>query len=313
MRPNLASFSFFAVVISSAGCSSNDAAAGSRTSGPWQPTSQDEAFMDAFCNAIQPCCANNERTTNPDSCKASLRRRGFSRDGALRSACLSGIRTLATATNCVPDLADWDDPCVRAFQEPGGPTAPGEPCKTDADCSGTARALTDCTPAPTPMDLNAPSVCVVKTRGKAGDAPCVGTIFPDGITLEYGVVLTGTDSPLANGFLCARAEGLYCDPSSRTCKALVQGGGACTFEDACVSRVCQDDDTCRGIVSAGQSCASAVCDEASHCDSTTQTCTAKLAEGAACVTGTQCTGSCMMGACSSVTGTQGLALVGFCG
>jgi hypothetical protein len=314
MRRYLPYFSFFAVLVSIAACGSSDGGSGSATSGTWQPTAEDEAFMEAFCKAIQPCCASNARTTNPDSCKASLRKRGFSRDASLTSQCLSEMQALASAADCVPDLADRDDPCVRAFQEPGGPTAPGKPCKANADCSGRARALTDCTAAPTPSDLNAPSVCVVKTLGKADDSPCVGTIFPNGITLEYGVVLSGTDSPLASGFLCARAEGLYCDPSSRACKALVQGGGACsTFEDACASRVCQSDGTCRRIVAAGQSCEAAVCDEASYCDPTMQTCTDKLAEGTACVTGTQCTGSCKMGACSSTTGAQGLALLGWCG
>jgi hypothetical protein len=157
-------------------------------------------------------------------------------------------------------------------------------------------------------------VCVVKTRGKAGDAPCIGTIFPDGLTLEYGVVLPGTNSPIASGYLCARAEGLYCDPSSRACKALIQGGGACiTFEDACASRLCQHDGTCRGIVPAGQSCAAAVCDAASYCDPTTEVCIEKFAEGAACVTDEQCTGGCTNDACSSTTGTQGLALIGWCG
>jgi hypothetical protein len=298
-----------------AGCGGGAAGPGGQGAdgGAWQPTAADEAFIASFCAKIAPCCASNGRPGDGGVCAASLHKAGVSRDLSVTSACLAEIDQRATAAACAPDLGDLQDPCVRAFDEPSGPRNAGQSCTNNADCAGSAGTITICTPAPTPTNTAAPPICVSRAVGRAGDSPCLGTIFPNGLTLDYGVVLPGTDTPVSHGYVCKRQDDLYCDPSSRKCAPLLAAGSPCTFADACSSRVCQSDGTCRGIVSAGQSCAAAVCDGASTCDPASFVCTAKAADGSACTDSSQCTGSCAQGVCSPVTGSQMLVLAGWCG
>ena len=282
--------------------------------GAWQPTSDQQAFISEFCDAIRPCCTRGGYPADAGTnCQTTLLRSGVSADSSLRAACLAEVQQLASESDCVPVVASLADPCVRTFNEPSGPRAAGQPCAHNADCAGSAGASTICTPAPTPTNLNAPPICVVRAVGGAGDQPCVGTIFPDGVTLDYGVVLEGSDVPLNHGVLCQRVSGHYCDPSTRACVTLLSASTPCTFADACASRVCRSDGTCSAIVSSGQACMPAVCDDASTCDPASLVCTPKLADGAACTDSAQCLGSCAHGTCSPVTRAQNLALAGWCG
>jgi hypothetical protein len=262
---------------------------------------------------MEPCCASNGRPGDGGVCEASLHKSGFTRDSALTAACLTEIDQMASASACVPDVANLQDPCVRIFDEPSGPRSPGQTCTTNADCAGSSGTITICTPAPTPNNTAAPPICVSRAVGGSGDSPCLGTIFPDGLTLDYGVVLPGTTTPVSHGFICERQAGLYCDPSSRKCSALLAAGDPCTFADACASRVCPSDGTCRSIVSAGQSCAAAVCDATSTCDPVSAVCTTKAAAGSSCTDSSQCAGSCLNTVCTPTTGAQSLALASWCG
>ena len=282
--------------------------------GAWQPTSEQQAFISQFCDAVRPCCAREGRPADAGTnCQGTLLASGVSADSSLRAACLAEVQQLAGQGDCIPDVADLADPCVRTFNEPSGPRTAGQPCTRSADCAGSAGASTVCTLAPTPTNLNAPPICVVRVVGGAGDSPCVGTIFPDGATIDYGVVLPGSEVPVSHGVLCQRGGGLYCDPSGRACMPLLAASAVCTFADACASRVCRSDGTCSPIVSAGQACMPAVCDVASTCDPATLVCIAKLTDGAACTDSAQCAGSCAQGLCSPVTGVQSLVLAGWCG
>jgi hypothetical protein len=137
-------------------------------------------------------------------------------------------------------------------------------------------------------------------------------VFPDGLILDYGLVLDGSDSPVSRGYICERGAGLYCDPTSRACTELVSGGGACTFEDSCASRICDDGSgVCRGIVSAGQSCEAAVCDAASDCN-TELLCVAKAPAGSPCTVSDECEGTCFQGACRPINGAQLFVLTALC-
>jgi hypothetical protein len=282
--------------------------------GAWQPTSDQQAFISQFCDAIRPCCAQGGYPADAGTnCQAALLGSGVSADPSLHAACLAEVQQGVGESDCVPEVANRADPCVRTFNEPSGPQAAGHPCAHNADCAGSAGASTVCTVAPTPTNLNAPPICVVRVVGGAGDQPCVGTIFPDGVTIDYGVVLEGSDVPLSHGVLCDRASGLYCDPSTRACTPLLSGSTPCTFADACASRVCRSDGTCSAVVSPGHACMPAVCDDASTCDPASLVCTSKLADGTACTDSAQCMGSCAQGICSPITGAQNLALAGWCG
>jgi hypothetical protein len=282
--------------------------------GAWQPTSDQQAFMSQFCDAIRPCCEEGGTPADAGTnCRATLLRSGVSADPSLRAACLAEVQQLAGESDCVPDVANLADPCVRTFNEPSGPRAAGQPCAHNADCTGSAATSTICAVAPTPTNLSAPPICVVRAVGRDGDHPCLGTLFADGVTIDYGVVLDGSDVPLTHGVLCDRGSGLYCDPSTRVCMPLLSGSTPCTFADACASRVCRSDGTCSAVVSAGQACMPAVCDDANTCDPASLVCTSKLARGAACTDSAQCMGSCVQGTCSPITRAQKLVLAGWCG
>jgi hypothetical protein len=220
---------------------------------------------------------------------------------------------------CFFDLANLDDPCTRVFYEPSGPLQPGQTCTSNADCAGPAGQVTAC------LNVNAdgPPVCVSRSAGQLGDAPCLGTMYTTGVILNYGFLSSGSAQPKVRGVLCQESAGLYCLSSSGTCVALLPAGAACGTAQPtpCASKCSTSGSTggvCEEVVPVNQSCTSAVCDGSSSCDPASAACVAKLADGAACTDDAQCSGSCLQptgssGTCSPLTGGAVLALgLGFC-
>ena len=275
--------------------------------GHWQPTSDDEAFMDSFYAAIQPCCALNDYDPSQrvDEWRSLLASAGFTRDQSLRSACIAEVQNLAGPANCLPMSDDVNDPCTRTFSEPSGPDTPGETCSNSADCAGSPGTTTDCFPFDSSSDL---SRCTTFAYGKLGSSPCSGQ------TLSSGLLIIATDGSVpAQGFVCQEHDGLYCDPSSRSCAVLLPAGSSCATSDACASKLCvAGQNTCAPTASVGDGCAQAVCDQTTYCDSVTKTCVAKSPDGAFCGQYDQCTGTCNGSTCSPVTNEEAVVLEGWC-
>jgi hypothetical protein len=276
----------------------------------WRPTAADQAFLDSLLAAVQPCCARNgfDITGREDEWKQIRLARGFSRDASLRAACLADLQALAGTANCVPLGAAFDDPCVRLFAEPSGPAPPGARCLSPADCAGAPHLITSCGTI-----VNAP-ICFAMTAGTLGSRPCTGQSGLDG---EIFVSAQVTQPP--RQFYCALADGLFCDPVSRSCATLLEAGSPCTDWRACASQTCLGSSggslgTCAPVVGLGESCARAVCAEGTRCNTTTATCEARLATGATCQGGgDECVGSCDANhVCSDVTSNEKVAFDGWC-
>jgi hypothetical protein len=315
------------------GCGSGSSSRGSDCDGGcWQPTPADEQFLDGFCGALEPCCVRNAYRTQEDieTCKAHFRQIGFTRDESVRMACLAELQGLAASNDCVPELWNGDDPCVRTLVERSGPQQPGQPCAFHADCAGAAGAVTLCSPNPATNLIGA--ICVRAARGAAGDRTCLGAANVDGdITLAPFFRAGSTMPPISSGVYCARRDGLYCtpsdDPAARTCAPLVADGSTCEFPLSCASEKCltasggtassSEPGTCATRVPAGQTCGGTgiICDDASTCatGTTGSTCAARVAAGSACSFDGMCTSAnCDNALCSAQTHAERIALLNFC-
>jgi hypothetical protein len=296
-----------AVVVGLMGCGGGNAAETSTDGGP---TPEDQAFIAELCTAVTPCCATNARTIDTNVCKQSLAKVGMSRDPQLRSSCLDEVRQRATTADCMPDMADFTDPCSRLFDEPSGSVAPGEACTSNAECAGSPGTLTVCSV----------SICVQYSVGAVGDYPCLATQVSDGLTILDFPMPAGATSLIGNAFVCQRRAGLYCNLTDNRCEQLLTGGSPCTDFESCDSRSCDDQtQTCVPLANVGEACG--YCKGDNYCNA--GVCAPRLATGAACTDFNQCTGACqgsdlcsgdcVGGACVPTNAASGLVMAVWCG
>jgi hypothetical protein len=266
-------------------CGSGGPSANADGGGTWQPTPADLAFIDSFCAASDACCVASGETPVQDNCRNKLQGQGVSRDESLRSACLAELQQRAGSASCLPEQGALDDPCMRIFYEPSGPLQPGQHCTRNADCAGSAKAITVCSIATTPEMR----ICIRASRGAAGDHPCLGTLWETGVYDITPITVNASAPPIATGVICPYRAGVHCDSSN---------------------------DTCVNTLPAGQSCtaARAICDLASTCDTNGGTCVPRLDAGGSCGTdnGLCLSDFCDNGQCSTQTGAERLSLLGFC-
>ena len=272
---------------------------------------EDQAFIADFCAAIVPCCQKNKVTVDNAICKQSMTKVALTNDPQVRAACVQQIRDLSTTAACMPDVADLGGPCARIFNEPSGPSAPGEMCKTARDCTGSPGTVTYCF-----------GTCITYGLGAAGDYPCLGNENTVGF-INSIPWKNGSTTPESHGFICQQRAGLYCDWNDNTCKPIVGGGAACPTGDsaaaACESATCEAN-VCIALPQAGETC---TLDCKGDNDCFNGVCTPRLPAAAACVVSDQCsgvcagsdrcTGTCVDGACSPLTVAQGLVLGTWCG
>src|SRR5579862_7453528 len=83
--------------------------------GCWQPTPTDESLIASFCALSEACCVANALEAQADvaACETTLRQSGVSGDSNLQASCLAELQSLAGSLNCVPEISDLADPCVR--------------------------------------------------------------------------------------------------------------------------------------------------------------------------------------------------------
>jgi hypothetical protein len=325
------------VTAAALGCGSGGPASSSSSgcdAGCWQPTAADEQFISELCDLVEPCCVVNglRAQADPGACQARFRRAGVSRDQVLRADCLHELRLSVGSGECVPEIWDLEDNCVRAVYEPSGPQAPGQPCASGADCAGAAGTITVCTPDPSSANLSG-RICMRMNRGKAGEHTCLGAVNPDGVIVAAPFYRGSVGGPpVSTGAVCARRDGLYCvpadDPVTSACATLLPGGSPCAYAVTCASAQCltpsfdeasgSNPGACLDVVGAGTTCyaadARASCNGDSYCDSS-GVCAAKLATGSVCSDDGACeSGNCTTaGSCSPTFREEEVALLGFCG
>lgn len=100
----------------------------------------------------------------------------------------------------------------------------GGACIVDADCAKSTEGTVGC-------GIDA-KICQLGVPGAVGSTPCLGTKGAAGTS--------AADSPFdrssmeARGFLCDRADGLFCDSTTRACASLRAVGAACKNDNQCV-------------------------------------------------------------------------------
>lgn len=309
------------------------------SAGCWQPTAEDDAFVAEVCALVGACCAaGGVEDSDVTSCKAQFMNAGLSRDAQLRAQCLAELQSLEDAApNCFPEPWQLSGACTRLTYEPSGPQPPGQPCKSRADCAGTAGTVTLCVSDPSGLSPTS-NICLRVASGQEGDEPCLGAVLDDGVL--FAGALRGSDAtggPIATGFLCERRNGLYCGPELDraaerwNCRPLVEDGGACEANLMCASVECRTEDgsspsssnwgTCTRRVPVGQPCGDfadpTICDESGYCKSTddnSQQCVSKQLPGATCTFGTECASDVcgIDGTCSELTSTNRRAQTAYC-
>jgi hypothetical protein len=181
--------------------------------------------------------------------------------------------------------------------------APGATCNGGGDCAKSANATVICTPSATSGTTH---VCVVFSHGKAGDscqANCTTVPYSSGPTLVCQYL---TSLPTASGTAsCFTSDGVYC-ASNSVCQPLLAVGSPCSNTDVCVDAAYCDTttNTCLAKIALGASCAPAgsgfcggACPAPGICVdsaycSTAQICETKKAGGAACQSTDECSGFC---------------------
>ena len=99
-----------------------------------------------------------------------------------------------------------------------------------------------------------------------------------------------------------QSDAFACDYQTHACVPRSDIGAACTSSDSCVTTAYCSSQKCVARVGVGGACTNfgSECDATSRCDTATKLCAAKLADGAACMSGTECTGGrCSSGKCRS--------------
>lgn len=269
-----------------------------------------EDFVDEYCARISPCCSE---AGVGDDCRSltiqAVQGLQFHADAA--ESCLERLEQKQAEPGFCGQLGQgsyysaWSaaiPECNGVFSGTSdlasveGAAAAGEACDWDDDCAALDGGVARCVPTGDDFER----VCLVTTRGKAGEA-CVGTVAEaDGGTETQWVAGTAAPEPA----LCQRSDNLRCDEQTRTCVATGELGDACSSSLECaVDTYCAPGGVCAARLAEGAACDAHAgeCAGAGVCDDTTQKCTLPLPAGAACseTEGTPCaSGRCFDGACS---------------
>lgn len=149
---------------------------------------------------------------------------------------------------------------------------------------------------------------MVEMKGVDGSTPCIGTI--EGNATWYSGI--GDEVPL-EGYLCDKAEGLFCSSSTQACTKLAATGEDC-YSSECVDGTYCDyssGGTCVALLPIGADCPTYdACVATAYCPDAGQ-CTARLPDGSACETSESClSDSCVNKKCDA---SDDLGLSFICG
>lgn len=295
MRTITAIFSWGALglVLAGTGCGNDSDGAGDK-----------DQFISQLCAEFADCCEAAGRPSDGAQCRAFYGAfapaSGY--DQAAASSCLDEMRALGDE-KCDGGTTPS---CSKVFAS-GGTKQPGEACDDDSDCVPSDAGRVDCVSKF--VDGASTQQCQIRAPGKAGSAPCVGTV--DGnTTFSSG---TSDDIPTM-GYLCDLADGVSCDSQTGACEALGAVGSPCSsgFYQCVPSAYCDfAESACKQRHAIGAACViDDECEAGAHC-SDGATCEAQLATGATCTTSAECaSNNCTNGKCGA---ENDLALTFLCG
>jgi hypothetical protein len=220
------------------------------------------AFMGAYCALFEPCCAVGGLVSRCAG-RVGAGALAGSYDPSAGEACLAAVRQRQPNPDfCAgrerPTGVELDTswaavPECAAVFVPAGLTPPGGACASDSDCAAGPNGVAFCFTTGT----------CVQTSRSPGDR-CFGDFQRDVLSRALAVY----DGATPNVFLCDNDRQLRCDATTRTCVAI---------QARAVGAACSDNLDCGA---------------ANYCPSTTHTCAARLALGAACTESAECQGVC---------------------
>ena len=286
-----------------AGCSpSNSGGAADAT-----PVSLDQfpaRFASVICNTVGPCCKAASVAYDSVTCKSAATSffQGFvsmnngpgkAYDAVAAGGCLSAVQT--ALESCI----NFDDSttgvaCAHIFV---GSVPLGGACQQDTDCADQGGCSFD---ASVPGGAST-GVCVAalgeQAHAKAG-AACNGecTQLKDGgvecssFGIAGGGPAGGAPPPagLPAAGTCYTADGLFCSMATYVCTPFAKIGEACE-EHGCVSGAFCNLGKCTAQIASGPCAGSSdACSSTSYCDSASQQCMPRLADGSPCLISEEC-------------------------
>jgi hypothetical protein len=281
------------------GCSGSDG--GAATVGPVTLDQYPQAYANALCDTLAPCCKAANLTYTESACKSAA-----TDDWSQFIAASSGAHTrydadaagrcIAAVKNGVASCKPNDDEdaaaqaaCSSVFI---GTIAVGSACTSSADCIAPATCQND----PSATSFNAAGVCTAPGVGvgashAAAGAPCVSTCDDrdgGGLCQNFGP---------EGGGICYTSDGLFCPFDTQVCAAFGKLGEACSVqENSCVSGAYCNGGTCAAQVDSGPcDMFNNACSAKSYCD--LGQCFAKKADHFGCTTD----GECASGVCAQTT------------
>ena len=290
----------FGVLLTLGGACSSSETDGERVSQARFPS----LFAQVWCQSLEPCCAPPEVAYDPATCRAqaqdfarTLLETGVRGDVTYSEA--SGAQCLARLERALRDceVEEASSACASIFV---GPALAGTPCSNGSACASGYCAL-----AATALS----GVCAeanyrTASHGEPGE-PCVGSC---GVPGSFRCPTSLLPSSEGTTTYCYAEDGLYCSFDSDlldalSCQPYVAVGAPCSdAELRCTPGSYCAAGTCSAQRASGP-CEDAPehCDAQSFCD-TSQQCTAKKPNGAACSSGEECTSN----SCSSNGQSEGV-------
>ena len=277
--------------------------------------SSSSAFIQDYCNLLEPCCAQAGLSTNGAQCQALAGAAGGTEtyDPANGQACIAGMQAESGSATFCTTLGNDIPACNTAFTSTGGSEPGGATCTDDSDCAQAPGGGATCFDNFAFEDggTTQTETCVQTMVGAAGDGPCIGTVEATETDYEW----SGSGPPPASGYTCAVASGLTCDPTTQKCLALATVGQPCQGDSDCVaSAYCASGSSasqCATRLADGASCATAStgCLTTSYCDSASTTCKPLLATGASCTDSSECVSQQCVNDLCAVGNSLGLQLL----
>lgn len=321
----LAMLSVLALGTSLAACSdSGNAGTGSTSLGGPSGGGSATGLIDALCTALHSCCVADGKESSRDACVTFYTALSANAKlGPNAAACESYLRQHAgDGQVCEGGLQGDDDICEDALELNDKGSTPkralGQTCDFEDDCAvATPGAKADCR-----HDFNGGSTvtaCVELVTVQAG-APCGYSMTDDGYPSQvFGSSTPSDDPPTYTYGICQFKDGLFCDGTTRTCKAFGNIGEPCTGFDSCVkAATCQYEQSsskqvCVARAAIGEACSnssSESCVEGAACKD--KICVAQKKAGEACALSSDCLSSyCKDAKCEGNGGSSGSGLICF--
>lgn len=258
------------------------------------------SYAHAICDNVGPCCQQGGLAYDANACVTSVQ--GLIQGLLVNPANASGSKYDANAAgNCISQISAivkscnetsaqrtaLDQACSAVYS---GTKQPGDTCNSSADCAASPDGRVTCDHWATGSSdggTQSGSTCQLRKTPKGGE-PCGST--------------SGAPPAIVGDCSYGASDTFTCDYKTNTCVARKALGAQCTSADECVTTAFCQSGTCAAKLPLGSACDgfSKVCDDKLKCDSATQKCIAKLADGAACQGSNDCAGGrCSSGKCAS--------------